>query len=238
MSNAELLLQTIDRIWPDWVSNAQLRSRTGIEPHQQVFQLTRNLTNNGRIEGERRGKEWFFRAVRDPQHPVEVASLKKRASPGVPGPSNPPRDFESTARAILSSLSGVPLEPGRLANVPKTFDLVSADGKIVGDAKFFDLVRGQHTPPAKFSIIAEHVWLLEKTEAQCRFLVFGNNRSVPVQWLKKYGALVQNVVFLFLDQEGGVEVLADALGDFSSYVQPCPESACRMAPGGPPNRGQ
>jgi hypothetical protein len=126
------------------------------------------------------------------------------------------RNFESNARTILASHFGVPLEARQLANVPKKFDLVSADGTIVGDAKYFDMVRGESTPPAKFSIIAEHVWLLENTSALVRFLVFGKNRRVPVAWLKKYGRLVQSVTFLFLNETGDLEVLSDSSGAFST----------------------
>jgi hypothetical protein len=34
-------------------------------------------------------------------------------------------------------------------------------------------------PAAKFSIVAEHIWLLEKSGASTKFLVFGNQREVP-----------------------------------------------------------
>ena len=99
------------------------------------------------------------------------------------------------------------MRAAKLPNIPKKFDLVSEDGTIVGDAKYFDMVRGQNTPPAKFSIIAEHVWLLEKAHARVKFLVFGNNRRVPTVWLKKYGHLVQSVSFLFLHENGDLEML-------------------------------
>ena len=42
--------------------------------------------------------------------------------------------------------------------VTHSFDLVSADGRVVGDAKWYkDL---QPIPAAKLSVIAEYVWLL------------------------------------------------------------------------------
>jgi hypothetical protein len=62
-------------------------------------------------------------------------------------------------------------------------------------------------PPAKFSAIAEHVWLLEKTGAATAFLVFGNDRRVPEQWLERYGHLVVGVQFYFLSDEGELEEL-------------------------------
>jgi hypothetical protein len=69
------------------------------------------------------------------------------------------------------------------------------------------LVGGVGLPPAKFSIIAEHVWLLEKTNADVRFLVFGNDREVPVRWLAKYGALAKCISFFFLHSSGTLETL-------------------------------
>ena len=85
--------------------------------------------------------------------------------------------------------------------------MVSPDGDVVGDAKYFTLVQGQRLPLAKFSIIAEHVWLLERTGAPITFLVFGNDRQVPVLWLQRYGNLVSGVVFYFLTDDGVLEQL-------------------------------
>jgi hypothetical protein len=90
---------------------------------------------------------------------------------------------------------------------PTQFDYVSADKQIVGDAKCYMLVGGERLPPAKFATIAEHVWMLEKTNAPEQFLVFGNNREVPLRWLERYGALARSVGFYFLSDEGHLEVL-------------------------------
>jgi len=54
--------------------------------------------------------------------------------------------------------------------IRKQFDYVSADAQVVGDAKYSTLVGGERLPPAKFATIAEHVWLLEKTNAPMQFL--------------------------------------------------------------------
>ncbi len=116
-------------------------------------------------------------------------------------------EFERLAGRVMSRHFGVPLRHGNLPGVPKEFDLVSSDGRVVGDAKYYALVRGVNLPPAKFSTIAEHVWLLEKTLAEHRFLVFGNQREVPLLWLKRYGHLVKNVEFYFLESSGRLEQL-------------------------------
>lgn len=109
----------------------------------------------------------------------------------------------------MSAYFGVPLAPRQVSGVPKEFDLISPDGNIIGDAKYFTLVQGQRLPPAKFSVIAEHVWLLEKTRASVKFLVFGNQREVPQLWLKRYGSLVSAVDFYFLSEYGELELLTD-----------------------------
>ena len=115
--------------------------------------------------------------------------------------------FEEVAREIMSRRSGVKLVERQVPGVPKKFDMVSPDGEFVGDAKYLTLVQGKKLPPAKFMEISAHVWLLEKTSAKRRFLVFGNQREVPCLWLEKYGDLVHNIEFYFVNQEGQIEEL-------------------------------
>lgn len=112
------------------------------------------------------------------------------------------REFESLARTVMSQHFGVELREAQPRDFPKRFDCVSPDMRVVGDAKYLTLVRGTRMPPAKFSMIAEHVWLLERLSAQSRFLVFGNQRRVPESWLAKYGHLVNSVEFYFLSDDG------------------------------------
>jgi len=49
------------------------------------------------------------------------------------------------------------------------------------------MVKGEKEPPAKISNISEYVYFLEKTKAKVKFLAFGNDKKVPLLWLKKYG---------------------------------------------------
>ena len=109
-----------------------------------------------------------------------------------------PQAFESLARAKMSDFFHKELNPRRLLEYPKVFDLVSEDKEIVGDAKYFSMVKGERLPPAKFSVIAEHVWMLEKTKAKIKFLVFGNDKRVPEEWLRRYSRFVNDVQFYFL----------------------------------------
>jgi hypothetical protein len=118
-----------------------------------------------------------------------------------------PISFELLARRIMSTRYSTPLEARRIPAMPKLFDMVSADYSVVGDAKYFTMVQGERTPSAKFSVIAEHVWLLSQCQAVQRFLVFGHDRRVPEQWLRRYGSLVQGVRFYFLGVDGNLSLL-------------------------------
>jgi hypothetical protein len=70
------------------------------------------------------------------------------------------RDFQETARQTMLKHFGVVLEERNPPSFPKEFDFVSPDCRIIGDAKYLTLVRGERLPPAKFMEIAGHVWLL------------------------------------------------------------------------------
>jgi len=119
-----------------------------------------------------------------------------------------PREFEIIPAKVLSEHYGIPLSKRKIADHPKEFDFVSQDCSVIGDAKFYSLVRGKSNPPAKWSIISEHVWLLEKVPARERFLVFGNDRRVPTSWLKRWGHLLgDHVKFFFLAENGDLERL-------------------------------
>jgi len=117
------------------------------------------------------------------------------------------KEFQELARKVMSDYFGSNLTERNPPGIPKKFDFVSGDGRIVGDAKYLTLVGGEKLPPAKFMEIAGHVWLLEKVSADNRFLVFGNQRRVAEWWLEKYGLLAGDVDFYFLEDSGKLEKL-------------------------------
>jgi len=192
-TNVERVLDYLWSVGPQGATNAQIRDATRVEPHQQVYMITQELKRKGRIASRRYGREWLFFLSESAGDLLQSPGL---AAPGTPLPRLTAAQFENLSRRVFSQRFGAPLSPGQVPGVPKLFDLVSPDGEIVGDAKYYTLVGGQHLPPAKFSIIAEHVWLLEKTQAQCKFLVFGNDMEVPKRWLARYGHLRGEVVFI------------------------------------------
>jgi len=207
-TNKERVLDYLWSVSPEYATNSQIREATGISSHQQVYMLTRELMGARLIRGEQRGREWFFWTDESPD--VQLTSpglVPTREVLAQAEAQLSPRAFEDLARSVMSVHFGISLAPDRVPGVPKEFDMISPDRSIVGDAKYLPLVRGQRLPPAKFSVIAEHVWLLEKTGAPTTFLVFGNDRQVPLLWLERYGDLTADVDFYFLTDEGELEQL-------------------------------
>jgi hypothetical protein len=217
--NEQKVVAYIENIAPGWATNTDIELATQIHPHQQVFQITQRLMKAGMIIGEQgrsgREGEWTFSVLswNIPVRNTQPAAQKPFVPPNQPEKVKTvkdnftPADFERLAEQVMSRYFGKPLHKGSFPGVPKEFDLVSEDRSVAGDAKYFTLVKGSALPPAKFSVIAEHVWLLEKTQAKHKFLVFGNQREVPNQWLKRYGHLVQDVEFFYLSNDDKLEIL-------------------------------
>lgn len=213
MSNRDLILRHLRFLYPQEITNSDLVKATQIQPHQQVFQITSRLVEQGLITARKRGKEWYFKAKPSEPAPTQKTAAEPASSAASPVPSISENEtigsanFEQMARDVFSNYFATDLRTGSLPGIPKRWDLLSRDGQIVGDAKYFTLVGGKSLPPAKFSIIAEYVWLLEKTNARSKLLVFGNQIEVPQQWLQKYGSLVKTVKFYFLDNDGLISEL-------------------------------
>ena len=160
--------------------------------------------------------DWYW-AEYDRQ-PAPSRSVNETAAPFA-ADAQSPWEFEEAARRALAGFFGVELAPGSVSDVPKRFDFVSPDGSVVGDAKYLTMVGGTALPPAKFSIVGEHVWLLEKTAARERVLVFGNDRRVPVEWLRRFGHLAGAVRFFFLSDEGLLEELSHDPGYDAAWAR-------------------
>jgi hypothetical protein len=207
MTQVQQILNYLWSIAPKGATNAQIVQGTGITPHQAVYMATQALLYQGRVHSERQGRQWVFYAVEGPAVDLGHSSSAATSPAGYRQATLTAARFEELARARLTEHYHTSLEPGSVAKIPKRFDFVSPDQQVVGDAKYYTLVGGLGLPPAKFSIIAEHVWLLERTAAPVQFLVFGNDRSVPVQWLKRYGHLAPQITFLFLADSSDLEDL-------------------------------
>jgi hypothetical protein len=164
MTNHDRILNFLQSVSPESATNSEIVSRTGVKPHNQVFQITQYLMKVGAIKGRRIGNEWTFSALGG--GPAPESSPRSRAA-GLSAPFTSGRfpsiavtaaDFEEYARGEMERHFNTPLAKGSVPDVPKKWDMVSPDHRVVGDAKFLTLVQGERLPPAKFSMIAEHVW--------------------------------------------------------------------------------
>ena len=207
MTHAENILNYLWSIAPDGATNGELARELGIASQQTVYMTTQDLQRRGLLRAEQRGRTWVFSAVEAEPGSLALGRLPAGARAAA-GDTLSPQEFEALSRRVLGDHFGVELSPGSVPRVRKRFDFVSPDGQIVGDAKYYARVGGLRLPAAKFSGIAEHVWLLEKTGAPVTFLVFGNDREVPLLWLDRYGNLAPEVSFYFLADDGHLELLA------------------------------
>ena len=204
MTQVQQILNYLWSIAPHGAGNAKIAQGTGIPSHQGVYMTTQHLLYQGRVRAERQGRTWVFYAVEGPAVDLGHSSSAATSPTSYLQQTLTAAGFEEVARVTLSQRYGTSLAPGSLAHVPKRFDFVSPDQRIVGDATYYTLVGGAGLPPAKFSIISELVWLLAQTGAAVQFLAFGNDRNVPVQWLKRYGHLAPDVAFYFVTASGEV----------------------------------
>lgn len=166
MTNVEVVLRHLNFVYPQEATNSDIVKATKIEPHQQVFIITRASPEPARFPAGKlagNGSSKPFLVLKK----LRKLYMKNRFLEESPNSIS----FESLARQVFSQYYGTPLKPGSLPGIPKKWDLLSEDGTIVGDAKYYTLVGGSSLPPAKFSTIAEHVWLLEKN--QCPDQIFG-----------------------------------------------------------------
>lgn len=136
--------------------------------------------------------------------PKRTTPTLQRESQEITAKKLTPKAFEDFARFHMSTFFKKELTPRKKEGWAKLFDMVSDDYQIVGDAKYMSMVQGKRLPSAKFSVVAEHVWMLEKIDAIIRFLVFGNDKRVPEEWLKRYGKFVHSVKFFFLAEDGNL----------------------------------
>ncbi|MBT4327400.1 MAG: hypothetical protein HOD60_10950 [Candidatus Nitrosopelagicus sp.] len=74
--------------------------------------------------------------------------------------------FENVARKAIENELDTILNGGKI-NIngkAKDFDLLNIDENIVGDVKHYKMTEGGNNPSAKFSVLNEYSWLMQKLE--------------------------------------------------------------------------
>ena len=129
-----------------------------------------------------------------PVAPEVLAPLVRR-----PAPAGEEATFPAHARRVLSSRWGTVLQrrDALLAGgVSQTFELVSGNGRIVGDVVWL-ADRGPYE--AKSATISEAVLIVgHAANAHRRFLVFGEEWDALSRWLSRYRGVLDGVEVWFL----------------------------------------
>jgi hypothetical protein len=162
------------------------------------------LMVQGEIHGVKGDRGWVFWLGEPEALPEPIRAPRRRRGLG-------PSKFETLAREKMGEHFQLKLDKGFVGQVHKEFDFVAPYARIVGDAIHFSASSGTRWSPAKAAFISESVWMLEKTGAPLTFLVFGNDRHMPVLWLERFGNLVFNVTFYFLSDDGELEELPNPM---------------------------
>jgi hypothetical protein len=181
------------------VNSRSRRHYPGADQHL-IFKRSDGLLE--RYDAHRHG-QWTKDGELIPGTALPESAPQQPLEPVRPTTIQPGHAFEQHAKAVCSRHFGVDLKSAVveiMPGVPHQFDLVSSGGRIVGDAKWLKNIA---VPAAKWSVIAEYVWLLQHiATAETRFIVFGQDREVPERWLKRFRPLAVGVQFYFLPENG------------------------------------
>ena len=128
----------------------------------------------------------------------EIVTFRKTATPLRKSPPISHRALSIKALNQLKKIYGE-LRQDVKTYYGRTVDFASADGRVVGE---LIIVQNKRSPSAYMLKIAGHIWFLERTKAEEKFLVFYGERSVPEWWLKRYGQLIEGIRFYFMEDDG------------------------------------
>ena len=215
----ERVLKYLAAIYPKGATYGELEAGLHILPRQQLIHTMQDLVKVKRVRGEksktRKGVFWTFYALVDLNAADTIAPV---------GPASRPRAaiemhledlvdlpestrLKKTADRAMCAFYGVPLAKRGLIGLPGFFRLVSEDGCTVGEVLVFEQAQGLKASPARLAAISEKVWLLEKSNAQARFLAFAGDRRTAIDWLVRYAHLAVGVTFYYVREDGEVELL-------------------------------
>jgi hypothetical protein len=209
----------LKKISPEWAIFDDIQKNTGIRPDSQLFQIIKLLTSYGMIVSERghfRENEWAY-SVRPGQNTAleMIPQARVGAATRVEIVHEPEEDplvieYERLAAAAAGHHFGIPFQKSVPVVVPKMFSLVSAGGEVIGETVYFSPSESENQIRIRFSLITENVWLLEKTKARRKFLIFNSHRDVLLDWLGRFGHLVNLIEFYLLNENGQLELIFNA----------------------------
>ncbi|MEI6519887.1 MAG: hypothetical protein WCO98_07605 [bacterium] len=203
-TNKERVLDYLWQIAPEKATNKQIAKDAGLVSHQVAYMLTQELLRNRQIIGERGNGNWLFTVNPATSLKTPHGDMRLTASGSV---FYDPKRLKASIEKELGNKTKCKKWGGTVPGFPKDFDFVSEDGTIVADIAQISMVSGEKLMLAKFSMVSEMVWLIEKAPAERRILIFtGDTEELPTNWLKRLGSLTA-VEFFFIDEFGKMKQL-------------------------------
>ena len=207
---SERIYTYLQSIYPQGATNAEIDRALQMPSIYVVNGITRALLNQERILGVpgvtgQRSMTFYARSPEETTSPLQLstASTSKGDETGV----TLPQEFQQRAAEFLSRRYGKMLSNRSLPLMPKSFELVSDDVGVVGCARYFPRNGGPNLQAIRLAIITEAAWLLERTSAENKFILFGGDRATPFQWLQQNGLLCPGIKLYFLFDNGNLEEL-------------------------------
>jgi hypothetical protein len=119
------------------------------------------------------------------------------------------QEFENKARNAIEKELDCILNNGKI-NINgkvKDFDLLNIDEKIVGDIKHYKMTSGGNNPSAKFSVLNEYSWLMQKLEQfqkekWRKVFVIGEDSNVVKKYISTYDAWLDDIEIYFCNAVG------------------------------------
>jgi hypothetical protein len=121
------------------------------------------------------------------------------------------QQFENVARKAIEVEFDMILNSGKI-NINgkvKDFDLLNIDEKIVGDIKHYKMTSGGNNPSAKFSVLNEYSWLMQKLEQYQKekwkkIFVIGEDKIMVEKYISIFNAWLDDIEIYFCDANGKI----------------------------------
>jgi len=124
------------------------------------------------------------------------------------------RIFEDRIRELLEEFYKTKFPKDEIVNINgkgKKFDFVDLQNNIVGDCKYYSFTKTGKRPSAKFSILNEYIWLLQKLpETWKRFIVIGKDELLVRKYVHEYLPWLDGVTIYFSDGEKQLKIIKSA----------------------------
>jgi glutathione peroxidase-family protein len=123
------------------------------------------------------------------------------------------RIFEDNVRKLIEDLYKTTFPSDGLVKIngkTKKFDFVNLENNIVGDAKYYSFTKTGKRPSAKFSILNEYIWLLQKLPSNWKkFIVIGKDETLVKKYVNEYLPWLEGITIYYSDGENELKIIKD-----------------------------